>query len=70
MLLLVGDFNTFKLNKSAADNGLSQIVNEATHGVHTLDMCFTSRHDLFKWSVVSAHINDGMIFDAVKRRRN
>jgi hypothetical protein len=40
LLLLAGDFITPKLNKFAADNGLSQIVNAASHGVHTLDHLF------------------------------
>jgi hypothetical protein len=39
----VGDFNRLKLTRFAV-----------THGVHTLDLCFTNRPDLFKCSVGTA----------------
>jgi hypothetical protein len=74
VLLLVCDFYRLELNKLAAAIGLSKIVNAATCGVHTSGMCFSSRPDLFKCSVVAVSvvsdhralvicgINDALIF--------
>jgi hypothetical protein len=77
VLLLVGDFNS-SIGLLQIINTLSHIVDAATRGVDTLEMCFTSQPDLFKCSLLSASvlsdhraliicgIINGMIFDAAK----
>ena len=51
-LFLVGDFSRLNLVNFSANNGLFQLVTESTRGLHMLDLCYTSRPDLVKCSVV------------------
>ena len=51
VVALTGDFNSLDTEFLTTDYGLSQLVDEPTHGKNTLDKFFTSRPDLFEVSV-------------------
>jgi len=54
VVVITGDFNSLDTEFLTTDLGLSQLVNEPTHGKNTLDKFFTSRPDLFEVSVFSS----------------
>jgi len=54
VVALTGDFNSLDTEFLTTDFGLSQLVDEPTHGKNTLDKFFTSRPDLFEVSVFSS----------------
>ena len=58
VIILAGDFNKLDCSKFEVDQGMTQLVNQATHGNSVLDKCFTNRPDLYSSvSVISSLID-------------
>jgi len=59
VVVIRGDFNSLDTEFLTTDLGLSQLVDEPTHGKNTLDTFFTSKPDLFEvsYSAVFLRLN-------------